>query len=83
MMKIEALVRREDTLRRSACSGDNWHTTWSNDDRQFVALCDGRSWQSLLGSPGKPYLCALYEPMVLVDFAVLEEFHRTKPARNG
>jgi hypothetical protein len=24
-----------------------------------------------------------YQPMVLVDFAVLEEFHRTKPARNG
>lgn len=60
MVKIKALVRREDTLRRSACNGDNWHTTWSNDDRQFVALCDGRGWQSLPEYTGKPYNTRVY-----------------------
>ena len=33
--------RLEETTGRFAFSGDNWHMTWADDDRQFVALCDG------------------------------------------
>jgi hypothetical protein len=29
--------------------GDNWHTTWAADDRQYTALCDGTGWPNLHG----------------------------------
>ncbi len=34
-------VRRDETIRRFPGSGDDFHTTWAADGRQYLALCDG------------------------------------------
>lgn len=39
--RIKSVVRREDTVLRYGGNGDNWHMSWSSDDRQYVSLCDG------------------------------------------
>jgi hypothetical protein len=39
--KIKSLVRREETVLRYQCKGDNWHMSWASDDRQYVSLCVG------------------------------------------
>ena len=41
--------RQDDTIiRRKDFTGDNWHTTWADDDLQYTGLCDG------FGLPGVP-----------------------------
>jgi len=48
-MQITGMRRLEDTIWRSGGSGDNWHMTWAEDDRQYVGLCDGRGWPEIEG----------------------------------
>jgi len=59
-MKIIGMRRLEETLQRVNCNGDNWHMTWAQDDRQYVALCDGRGWPDLHGTTGKNYNTRVY-----------------------
>src|SRR5580704_12664068 len=39
--RITSVIRRDETIIRYAGNGDNYHMSWSADDRQFVAVCDG------------------------------------------
>ena len=41
MKTIKGLKRLEETTVRVDSVGDNWHTSWANDDKQYVSLCDG------------------------------------------
>ena len=40
--------------------GDNWHTTWANNDKQYVALSDGFGWPEVAGYAGRPYNTRVY-----------------------
>ncbi len=55
MAKILGIRRLDETTRRISGSGDNWHMTWANDDRQYVALCDGSGWPEIPDYTPKPY----------------------------
>lgn len=55
MARIRALQRRLETTWHSGGSGDNWHATWADDDRQYVALCDGAGWPEMVGHTGTYY----------------------------
>lgn len=46
---IKGVMRREETTLRLGGSGDNWHMSWADDDRQYVSLCDGFGWPNLPG----------------------------------
>ncbi|HEY7615693.1 MAG TPA: hypothetical protein VH744_02745, partial [Terriglobales bacterium] len=52
--KIKGLRRLEETVVRLGGNGDNWHMSWTGDDRMVAGLCDGdaRPWD---GVPRKPY----------------------------
>ena len=39
--KIVGLRRLDETIARLDGNGDNWHMTWTADDRVFAGLCDG------------------------------------------
>ncbi|MBL0925974.1 MAG: hypothetical protein IBJ12_16095, partial [Sphingomonadaceae bacterium] len=39
-----SVALRDDTIHRLGGYGDNFYMTWSQDDRQLVALCDGTGW---------------------------------------
>ncbi len=39
--KITGLKRLEDTVARLGGDGDNWHMSWTSDDRVVAGLCDG------------------------------------------
>src|SRR5437667_2821375 len=39
--RIKGLRRIEDTVARLGGEGDNWHMSWTNDDRLVAGLCDG------------------------------------------
>ncbi|MGQ9729845.1 MAG: DUF4185 domain-containing protein [Candidatus Zipacnadales bacterium] len=60
MPSIKGLRRLEHTTRRTGGSGDNWHMTWAPDDRQYVALCDGRGWPEIIGHVEKDYNTRVY-----------------------
>jgi len=60
MARITGIRRLDDTLRRSGGSGDNWHMTWANDGKQYVALCDGRGWPDVAGFTGQDYNTRVY-----------------------
>lgn len=40
-LRIKSAIRRDDTIRRYAGTGDCWHMSWAMDDMQYVSLCDG------------------------------------------
>src|SRR5262249_46883963 len=44
---IKGIKRLEDTVIRVPSVGDNWHTSWANDDRQYVSLCDGKGFPGM------------------------------------
>ena len=60
MTTIKGIRRLEETIRRSVCNGDNWHMTWADDDRQYVALCDGHGWPDIPGYTGQLYNARVY-----------------------
>ena len=59
-MRITGIRRLEGTTSRSSGSGDNWHTTWANDGKQYVALCDGGGWPEIPGYEDKRYNTRVY-----------------------
>jgi len=60
MTGIIGLKRLPQTTRRTGGTGDNWHTTWADDDRQYVGLCDGRGWPEMVGHTGQDYNTRVY-----------------------
>jgi len=60
MAKIVGLKRLIETTAGTGGTGDNWHTTWADDDRQYVALCDGQGWPDVEGYTGQPYNARVY-----------------------
>jgi len=39
--RIKGVHRMEETVARLGGEGDNWHMTWTSDDRLVAGLCDG------------------------------------------
>jgi len=60
MTDILGMRRLDETLRRSGGSGDNWHMTWADNDKQYVALCDGQGWPDVPGYTGQMYNTRVY-----------------------
>lgn len=60
MARITGIRRLDETTWRSGGSGDNWHTTWAKDDRQYVGLCDGSGWPGIEGWVKKSYNTRVY-----------------------
>ncbi len=46
MPRITGIRRDESNVYRTGI-GDNWHTTWANDGKQYTALCDGVGWPDI------------------------------------
>lgn len=44
-VRIESVLRREDTVLRLGGNGDNWHMSWASDNCQYVSLCDGAGFE--------------------------------------
>jgi Domain of unknown function (DUF4185) len=42
--RIKSVIRRDDTILRLGGHGDNNRMTWSTNDRQLLAVCDGYGW---------------------------------------
>ena len=40
-VKITGLIRLEDTVVCFGGNGDNWHMSWTQDERMVAGLCDG------------------------------------------
>jgi len=57
---IKGVERMEDTIIRAGGTGDNWHMTWAEDDKQYVGLCDGSGWRDIPGYTGKSYNTRVY-----------------------
>ncbi len=60
MRGITGIRRLDDTIRRTACNGDNWHMTWAADGRQYTSLCDGRGWADMPGYDGAGWNTRVY-----------------------
>jgi len=60
MERIVGIRRLDETLRRTGGNGDNWHMTWAEDDKQYVALCDGQGWRDVPGFTGQGYNTRVY-----------------------
>ena len=60
MTRITGIRRLEETTHRTGGSGDNWHMTWADDDKQYVALCDGKGWAEVDGYTGADYNARVY-----------------------
>ena len=59
MTKIAGLQRLDETIQRCG-HGDNWHMTWANNDKQYVALCDGSGWEGVPEYTGDKYNTRVY-----------------------
>src|SRR5688500_12283917 len=42
-VKIKELRRVEESVARLGGEGDNWHMSWTGDDRLVAGLCDGNA----------------------------------------
>ncbi len=60
MDRITGIQRLDETTIRAGGSGDNWHMTWADDDKQYVGLCDGRGWPDVAGYDGSDYNARVY-----------------------
>ena len=52
MTRVTGIRMLEGSMYRSG-HGDNWHTTWANNDKQYVLLADGRGWPEAVGDTRK------------------------------
>jgi hypothetical protein len=43
-LNVKGAVRRDETILRLGGDGDDFHMSWTADDRQVFALCDGCGW---------------------------------------
>ena len=57
MKTIKSLRRLEETTLRLGGAGDDWHMTWSDDDKQYFTLNDGTGFP---GMPQKKYNSRAY-----------------------
>jgi hypothetical protein len=55
MAKIVGIERLDATIQPVTGSGDNWHMTWGDDDKQYAGLCDGRGFRQLPEYTGMDY----------------------------
>ena len=60
MESIVGIRRIDETLVRSGGNGDNWHMTWADNGKQYVALCDGLGWPDVKGYTGQAYNTRVY-----------------------
>ena len=60
MTKITGIRRLDETTGKSGRSGDNWHMTWADDGKQYVALCDGEGWPDIPGHTGAAHNTRVY-----------------------
>lgn len=60
MESVVGIRRIDETLVRSGGSGDNWHMTWADNGKQYVALCDGAGWPDVKGYTGQGYNTRVY-----------------------
>jgi hypothetical protein len=56
--RVTGAVLREETIRRLGGMGDDFHMTWTADDRMLMALCDGVGWDE---PPTRMYNSCLHE----------------------
>jgi len=79
--QIKSVIRRDDTILRLGGDGDNFHMTWAADDRQLVAVCDGRGWSQ---GPMTLNNCRLWSIRGSSQEARFEEIENypTKPIRD-
>ncbi len=59
MTTITGIKMLKGTTHRSG-NGDNWHTTWANNDKQYVILTDGTGWPEAVGNTGKRYITRVF-----------------------
>lgn len=59
MTTITGIKMLKGTTHRSG-NGDNWHTTWANNDKQYVLLTDGTGWPNAVGNTGKRYITRVF-----------------------
>src|SRR5260221_1072933 len=43
-LRIQSLVRREETILRYGGNGNTFQMSWAADGRQYVSICDGLGW---------------------------------------
>lgn len=60
MSKIVGIQRLDDTIVPVTGHGDNWHMSWAADDKQYVALCDGRGFKELPEYTGENYNARMF-----------------------
>ncbi|WP_206606411.1 hypothetical protein [Steroidobacter cummioxidans] len=70
--RIQAAHPREETTLRLGGMGDNYHMTWTADDRQLVAVCDGLGW---VENPKDFYNSRLY---TITDGPIDARFHEVE-----
>lgn len=60
MKAIKGIRCLEETTIRFGGVGDNWHTSWANNDKQYTGLCDGYGWAEVPGYDGTCYNSRIY-----------------------
>ena len=60
MRRITGIRGLDGPVHRSDCVGDDWHTTWAGNDKQYVGLCDGTGWPDAPGYTGDEYNTRVY-----------------------
>src|SRR4051795_2937899 len=70
-VKIKEVRRLENTVARLGGDGDNWHMTWTADDRVVAGLCDGaaRPWLNVPHRPFNSRLISIRGVPPKLDFA--------------
>lgn len=82
-------VKFGDKIMRESRRGDNWCTTWGNDDHQYTSMCDGYGWDAnrkreihtevlkITGEFGDVHGYSL--PAYPVDYEVIDATNRYMP----
>lgn len=54
-VKVVGIQRLDDTAGKTGKdgSGDNWHMTWAENDKQYASLCDGIGFSGVPGDTGE------------------------------
>ena len=60
MPAITGMLRLDETIHRMGGRGDNWHTTWAANGRQYTAMCDGTGFADVPGHDGTFYISRVY-----------------------
>lgn len=52
MGRIVGMRRLDETIHRMSGEGDNWYTTWADDDKLYASLNDGKGFPGMAGYTG-------------------------------